>query len=164
MVSDPSDYLEKQRLNFCLKININEVLMMTCNNLKILDRYIGDLALESVHMGSLQPYIAARKKEGVKNRTINHGLQVTRHILNLAASEWMDEHGLTWLPAAPKIKLLPETDARKPYPLNWEEQERLFAELPVHLKEMALFAVNTGCRDQEICKLQWSWEVKCIDS
>jgi hypothetical protein len=23
-----------------------------------------------------------------------------------------------------------------------------------------LFAVNTGCRDAEICKLQWDWEVK----
>ena len=125
----------------------------------MLDSYIGDLTLESVHMGSLQPYIAARRKEGVKNRTINYGLQVVRRILNLAASEWMDEYGLTWLATAPKIKLLPETDARKPYPLNWEEQERLFAELPSHLREMALFAVNTGCRDQEICQLKWSWEV-----
>ncbi len=25
---------------------------------------------------------------------------------------------------------------------------------------MALFAVNTGCRDQEICSLRWEWEVK----
>jgi integrase len=25
---------------------------------------------------------------------------------------------------------------------------------------MALFAVNTGCRDAEICNLQWDWEVK----
>jgi integrase len=25
---------------------------------------------------------------------------------------------------------------------------------------MALFAVNTGCRDGEICNLQWSWEVQ----
>jgi integrase len=24
---------------------------------------------------------------------------------------------------------------------------------------MALFAVNTGCRDAEICSLQWDWEV-----
>jgi integrase len=24
---------------------------------------------------------------------------------------------------------------------------------------MALFAVNTGCRDQEICNLRWDWEV-----
>src|SRR5689334_14357929 len=25
---------------------------------------------------------------------------------------------------------------------------------------MALFAVNTGCRDQEICNLRWEWEVE----
>ena len=25
---------------------------------------------------------------------------------------------------------------------------------------MALFAVNTGCRDQEICSLRWKWEMK----
>jgi integrase len=24
---------------------------------------------------------------------------------------------------------------------------------------MALFAVNSGCRDAEICSLQWDWEV-----
>ena len=24
---------------------------------------------------------------------------------------------------------------------------------------MALFAVNTGCRDREVCRLRWSWEV-----
>jgi integrase len=24
---------------------------------------------------------------------------------------------------------------------------------------MALFAVNTGCRDKEICHLRWEWEI-----
>jgi hypothetical protein len=24
---------------------------------------------------------------------------------------------------------------------------------------MALFAVNTGCREQEVCQLRWKWEV-----
>ncbi len=28
-----------------------------------------------------------------------------------------------------------------------------------YLRRMTLFAVNTGCRDQEICKLKWDWEV-----
>jgi integrase len=128
--------------------------------LKTLDPYIGDMSLESVHMGSLQHYIRQRQKEGVKTKTINLSLQVVRHLLNLAASVWMDEHGLTWLASPPKIKLLPETDKRKPYPLSWEEQNRLFEALPNHLQEMALFAVNTGCRDREVCGLRWEWEVK----
>ncbi len=123
-------------------------------------KYIGDLSLESIHIGSLQPFIEGRRKDGVSTRTINHGLKVVRRILNLAASEWMDEFGLTWLANAPKIKLLPEHDLRKPYPLNWDEQHRLFDELPSHLEKMALFAVNTGCRDQEICELRWEWEIR----
>ena len=59
------------------------------------------------------------------------------------ASEWLDEHGLIWLEAAPKIKLLRQDDARRPYPLSREEQARLFQELPPHLARMALFKVNT---------------------
>jgi hypothetical protein len=25
---------------------------------------------------------------------------------------------------------------------------------------MALFKVNTGCREQEVCQLRWDWEVE----
>jgi integrase len=57
-----------------------------------------------------------------------------------------------------KIKLLPVTDARKPYPLSWEEQTRLFRELPDHLARMAFCKVNMGCREQEVCGLRWEWE------
>lgn len=122
--------------------------------------YIGDLPLDAIHIGVLQTFIEERRKAGIKTRTINHGLQMVRRILNLATHEWMDENGLTWLANAPKIKLLTELDLRKPYPLSWEEQNKLFKELPGHLAKMALFAVNTGCRDREICELQWDWEIK----
>lgn len=83
-----------------------------------------------------------------------------RHILNLAASEWLDEPNLTWLLAAPKIKLFDLTDARQPYPLSWDEQACLFAELPAHLARMALFKVNTGTCDKEVCNLRWEWDVQ----
>lgn len=128
--------------------------------LRVLVEYIGKLTIDSLHMGILQPFIEARRKEKIKTRTINHGLQVVRRILNLAATEWIDEFGMTWLVSAPKIKLLPETDLRKPYPLSWDEQHLLFAQLPEHLERMALFAVNTGCREQEVCNLQWNWEIR----
>jgi len=154
----PKRTFREATAKFLLENTHKRSLQSDAERLKMLDSYIGDLALESIHMGSLQPYITERKKEGLKTRTINHGLQVIRHILNLAASEWMDGYGLTWLAAAPKIKLLPEHDARKPYPLDWDEQEQLFAALPAHLREMAMFAVNTGCRDGEICNLRWEWE------
>jgi integrase len=40
-----------------------------------------------------------------------------------------------------------------------DEQRRLFALLPGSVAQMALFAVNTGCREQEVCQLRWEWEV-----
>ena len=136
-------------------------------HLQILDPYIGDLALDQVHMGTLRSFIEARKKagirnpeQGVKNRTINYSLQVVRRILYLAAYDWRDQTGLTWLETAPKIRFLPEADRRKPYPMCWEEQGQLLRELPPHLQRMALFKVNTGCREAEVCGLRWKWEVK----
>ena len=128
--------------------------------LKKLDPFIGSLLLRQVHTGALQEFIASRRKAGRKTKSINHALAMVRRVVNLAASEWYDEQGLTWLEAAPKIKLLPVTDSRDPYPLNFDEQARLFRELPVHLARMALFKVNTGCREQEVCKLKWEWEVQ----
>jgi integrase len=146
-----------------LKEETKATLRCEATHLKMLDPFIGDLPLEGVHMGSLQNFIHHRKAQGVKNRTINYALQVVRHILNLASGEWMDKYGMTWLHHAPKIKLLRETDKKEPYPLSWNEQERLFSQLPPHLQSMALFAVNTGLREQEICGLTWDMEVPIVE-
>lgn len=35
----------------------------------------------------------------------------------------------------------------------------LFKAIPNHLADMALFSVNTCCRDSQVCNLQWSWKV-----
>ena len=128
--------------------------------LKQLDPFVGALELKQVHMGSLEPFIVSRRKDGVKTKTINLALGLVRRILNLSASEWMDESGLTWLEAAPKIKLFAVKDARQPYPLADDEQALLFKHLPDHLARMALFKVNTGTREQEVCGLRWDYEVK----
>ncbi len=129
-------------------------------HLKQLDPYIGDLPLERVHLGSLQAFIEARKRAGIKNRSINLTLATVRRVLNLAARLWRDEAGLTWLDTPPLIQMLPLSDSRKPYPLSWEEQRKLFSHLPKHLALMCLFKVNTGCRKQEVCSLRWDWEVQ----
>ena len=58
----------------------------------------------------------------------------------------------------PFITMLPD-NPRSPYPITWREQDALFRRLPPHLARMALFAVNTGLRDSNVCGLQWQWEV-----
>ena len=130
------------------------------SRLKQLLPWIGQVTLDRIHRGTLEPWVEHRRQEGAANATINHGLKVVRRIINLASGEWVDEYGLTWVYGAPKIRLLPMLPKRQPYPLGWEEQDRLFQTLPAHLAQMALFAVNTGCRDGEICNLRWDWEVK----
>lgn len=127
--------------------------------IKHLSPWIGSIAIDRIHMGLLQPWITSRKEDGVKTNTINHGLKVVRQVLNCAAS-WIDDNNMTWLAAVPKIKLLPVNDQKPAYPMDWVEQEHLFSFLEPHLKDIAIFGVNTGCRDQEMCKLRWEWEIK----
>lgn len=156
----PSRTFEQAAARFVVENQHKRSLTSDIGRLKLLMPWIGNLPLDRLHMGALQPWVEHRRGEGAAAGTINHGLKVVRRILNLAASEWVDEYGLTWLATAPKVKLLPDHHKRQPYPLSWDEQARLFRELPGHLAEMALFAVNTGCRDGEICQLRWDWEVK----
>ena len=127
--------------------------------LEQLDPFIGDLPLEQVHDETLKPFVAHRLEQGRKRKTVNITLGLVRRILTLAARKWRDEQGRTWLETPPLISMLPLTDARKSYPLSVDEQQLLFRELPGHLARMALFKVNTGCRDQEVCRLRWDWEI-----
>jgi len=122
---------------------------------------IGNLLLPQIHDGTLAPYVSARLKAGRKHKTVNLGLGLVRHILNLAAKSWRDEGGLTWLEHAPAITLLPlNGHQREPRPITWAEQRALLPALPAHLARMALFKLNTGVRDDVVCSLQWDWEVK----
>lgn len=123
------------------------------------DEFIGALPIKDVHNGTLDAFKRARRQEGVKSGTVNRALAVVRRILNLCATDWRDESGLTWLHSAPKISTVTWNDARKPRPITWEEQKRLFGVMPEHIKEACLYKVNTGCREQEVCQLQWDWEV-----
>jgi integrase len=155
----PARTFEQAAAKYVLENQHKRSLRDDVGRLKNLMPWIGQVQLDRLHMGVLQAWLDHRRSEGVATGTINQGLQVVRRVLNLAASEWMDDRGLTWILSPPKIRLQPDCNKRQPYPLSWEEQERLFRELPEHLREMSLFAVNTGCRDAEICGMRWDWEV-----
>jgi integrase len=108
----------------------------------------------------LEPFVKARLAAGASATTINRSLEVVRTILNRAARSYRDAGGRPWLEALPPlITMLPE-NPRSPYPITWKEQDTLFRKLPAHLARMALFAVNTGLRDSNVCGLQWTWEVR----
>lgn len=136
-------------------------IWLTAIYLEQLDPYIGELPLTHVDDRALAPYIKAKLQAGVSNRTVNIALERVIRIMNLCARKWRDDNRRQWLDTVPMITKLDEKrESRKPYPLSWEEQSLLFAELPDHLRRMALYKVNTGCREQEVCKLRWEWEIK----
>ena len=128
-------------------------------HVELLARYIGKLEPQQVHDATLEPFIKDRLAQGTSATTINRTLEVVRTILNRAARSYRDADGRPWLDAMPPlITMLPE-NPRLPYPLTWKEQDELFRRLPTHLARMALFAINTGVRQSNLCGLQWTWEV-----
>jgi integrase len=128
-------------------------------HVRLLMRRFGELQPQHIHDATLAPFIAERRAAGVSPTTINRTLEIARTILNRAARSYRDQDGHPLLNAIPPlIAMVPEA-RRPPYPITWEEQDRLFPTLPAHLQRMALFAVNTGLRNSNVCGLQWTWEV-----
>lgn len=135
----------------------------------LLNRWVGDLPLGQVCNDSFRQFkadrLAGRTRDGkparkVKPSTVNRSLEVARTVLNRAARVWRT-NGRPWLGAAPLIEMLDEElTRRKPRPLSWAQQADLLPRLPGHLERMALFSMNTGARDENVCGLRWEWEVK----
>ena len=121
--------------------------------------YIGSMALADICNDSLQPFIDERLDEDeVKPSTVNRTLEVARTIMNRAARLWRT-NGKPWLATAPLIEMLDEKATRRqPYPITWQQQANVLPRLPVHLQRMVLFALNTGARDANVCRLRWDWE------
>lgn len=120
--------------------------------------YIGTLPMQDVCNDALEGFKLDRMDE-VKNSSINRSLEVVRTTLIRAARVWRDD-GKPWLATAPLIEMLDENaQKRSPYPITWAEQAKLLLRLPGHLQETVEFSVNTGARDENVCGLQWSWEV-----
>ena len=101
----------------------------------------GDLPLEELTVESF-------KIKHHKPSTYRRYTNVFKAILNVAKSKgWIDH-----LPVFPDKKQPPDR-------IRWithEEWERLFNELPDHLKAPALFAVSTGLRQANVLGMEWS--------
>lgn len=127
--------------------------------LKELHPYIGDLWLDQINNDSFSAYRNARQDITIITR--NSKIAVVRRILKLAAEVLCHPNtNVTWIERAPVILLEKGHRPRDPYPLDAAEQELLFNQLAPERRRIALFVVNTGLRNQEICKLQWSWEIR----
>jgi integrase len=80
---------------------------------------------------------------------VNRTLELLRAVLRRCVNEW------EWLDRAPHVRMLKEPTRRIRF-LTREEAQKLLAELPAHLADMAAFSLATGLRAANVTGLQWS--------
>ena len=135
--------------------------------------YIGAIPMSKIYRGyderdkptSLEQFILDRAKDKVTARTINYALTVLNIIGNKAVKRWRGTGGKPLIPFWAGVHLVDQDEAnaldlkpkREVGPMSWEEQTILFNELPELNRDMCLFKVNSGCREQEVCQLKWKW-------
>lgn len=161
---------EEAATRFLIESKDQPSIHLTALCMKQLHPFLGHLPLTHIDDQALEPFIKDRQttkvlacgrvEKAVTNRTINIAIERAVRVLTLCARKWRDDDRRPWLDSVPMLKKLEEKkSSRRPYPMSWEEQSILFGQLPGHLQTMALFKVNTGCREQEVCKLRWDWEI-----
>lgn len=109
--------------------------------------FLGDLDLEQITLDVIDRIRSARLKAGSKG-TCNRYLALVRAILIRARDEW------EWVEKVPKVRLFKESNHRE-RSLTPGQAVRLLEELPVHQREMALFALATGLRQGNVLGLEW---------
>lgn len=119
------------------------------SHLRWLDSYLKDKTLKNIDREMIEKIANMKASSGASNARVNRVLALVRAILNRAADQW------GWLDSAPKIKLRKESDHRIRW-LTQNEAEKLIAELPSHLADMAIFTLATGLRQSNVKNLKWT--------
>ena len=117
---------------------------------KCLSNIFGSLMLAEITSAKISDYQSLRIREGVKPATILRELSILRHAINLAVQwEWVEKNPFS------KVKLEQPNNKIERWITIEEEKRLLDASLP-WLKDIIIFALNTGMRQDEILSLQWS--------
>ena len=110
----------------------------------------GDMVLNEITPKLLARYKTQRRLEQAAPATINKELQLVRHAFNLAAREW------EWCRENPmhRVSMEPVRNEVDRW-LTLDEEDRLMAASSPWLRDVIVFALNTGMRQGEILNLQW---------
>ncbi len=120
-------------------------------SLKHLIPFFGDSNLISISRKEISKYKVLRKDEGAKPASINKELAMLSKAFNLAIEEW------EWIKDKPFPKILKEEENNeRDRWLTKDEEMRLLENCPEWLKEIIVFALNTGLRKDELLSLEWS--------
>jgi integrase len=119
------------------------------SKLRWLDRYLRDKDLIAIDRNVIDHVTKEKLAEGWTNATVNRTLEVLRAVLRKCVNEW------EWLDRAPYVRMLKEPTRRIRF-LTREEAQKLLAELPPHMADLAIFSLATGLRAANVTGLEWS--------
>jgi len=119
-------------------------------NLKTLSAFLGNCLLVEITPKVVTEFKLKRRADGVKPATINHELVVLKRMFNLACGEW------EWLDQSRVGSVSLEVGvAKRDRWITAQEEDQILACCPDWLKEVVVFALNTGMREGEIVDLSW---------
>ncbi len=112
--------------------------------------FFGEFRLDEISSLQIERYRAERLKAGVTKSTVNREITILKTMFRLAI-DW----GLAETNPVLKIRLFSEKDTAKQRVLRPEEETKLLAACPPHLKPIVIVALHTGMRRGEILGLRW---------
>jgi site-specific recombinase XerD len=119
-------------------------------HVKNMTAFFGNCSLVQITPRLINEYKNKRCSDGVKPATINRELATLKKAFNLAFKEW------EWIESNPVSKVsMEQEDNKRDRWLTLHEEERLLKACPLWLREVVIFALNTGMRLSEILELSW---------
>jgi integrase len=119
-------------------------------SLKHLLPFFGECSLANLSPRLINRYKTERLVAGAATSSLNRELALMKHAFSLAIREW------EWLDDNPvkRVAMEKEPPARDRW-LTYDEEQALLAASPAWLREIVIFAVDTGCRRGETLSLPW---------
>jgi site-specific recombinase XerD len=119
--------------------------------LKNLSRFFGNPGLMSITPKIVAKYKLYRRDNGASPSTVNRELYMLSKAFNLAVKEW------EWLKDNPVSRVQKERENNEVDRwLTEDEERRLLGNSPGWLREIIVFALNTGLRQDELLSLEWN--------
>ncbi len=120
-------------------------------SLKHLDPFFGSSNLLSISPKMLTRYKVLRREEGSAPGSINKELAMLSKAFSLAVTEW------EWLKEKPISRVLREKeDNERDRWLSKDEETILLDNCPEWLRDILVFNLNTGLRQDELLSLEWN--------
>jgi len=116
---------------------------------KTLVSHFGEYTLKDITPRLISEYKVKRLNEESKPGTLNRELATMKKAFNLAIKEW------EWIKENPVARISLEQEDKRIRWLNDDEEKRLLEKCSEWLKELVIFALNTGMRKGEVLSLTW---------